>query len=62
MMPSPRTSTMPTSKENLTVYLEPELKEKLAQWAKAEKRSMAFLAAEAIANAVSEWESTQESS
>lgn len=43
----------------LTVYLEPELKEKLAAWAKAEKRSMAFLAAAAIEKAVHDWESSK---
>lgn len=60
MMLSPRTLDMPTSKENLTVYLEPELKEKLAQWAKEEKRSMAFLAAAAIEKAVNDWEASRE--
>lgn len=51
---------MPTSKEAVTVYLEPELKEKLAQWAKEEKRSMAFLAAEAIERAIQAWEASKQ--
>jgi hypothetical protein len=44
-MVTPRTAPMPTSKEALSVYLDPEIKELLATRAKEEDRSMAYLAA-----------------
>ncbi|MBD2054468.1 ribbon-helix-helix protein, CopG family [Oculatella sp. FACHB-28] len=43
---------MPTSQEPLTVYLPPEVKEALQKWAEEEERSMSFLAAKAIIEAV----------
>jgi predicted transcriptional regulator len=46
-------SALPTSKDQITVYLSPEDKEELRKWAEAEQRSMAFLAAQAIREAIS---------
>lgn len=62
MMVIPRTKPMPTTKEALTVYLDAELKEKLATWAREDDRSMAYLAARAIEKAVLEWETTRSKS
>jgi predicted transcriptional regulator len=47
---------MPTTQESLTVYLSPEVKAKLAEWAKQDQRSMSFLAAKLITEAVEMWE------
>jgi predicted transcriptional regulator len=55
----PRTSPMATTKEVLSVYLDADLKEDLAQMAKAEDRSMAYIAAKAIEKAVQEWKASQ---
>lgn len=48
--------SMPTTQESLTVYLSPEVKVKLAEWAKQEQRSMSFLAAKLITEAIETWE------
>jgi hypothetical protein len=50
MMVTPRTAPMPTSKEALSVYLDPEIKELLATRAKEEDRSMAYLGVTIIVN------------
>lgn len=47
---------LPTSKESLTVYLQPEVKEALKQMADEQKRSMAFVAEQAIVAAVDLWQ------
>lgn len=60
MMVIPRTTPMPTTKEALSVYLEPELKEDLAAMAQAEDRSMAYIAAKAIEKAVQEWKTLKQ--
>lgn len=59
MMAIPRTSPMATTKEVLSVYLDADLKEDLARMAKAEDRSMAYIAAKAIEKAVQEWKAGQ---
>jgi len=51
---------MPTAKEVLSVYLDADLKEDLAQMAQAEERSMAYIAAKAIEKAVREWKASQQ--
>lgn len=51
-MRSSTRSAMPTNKDQITVYLSPEDKEELREWAEAEQRSMAFLAAQAIKEAI----------
>jgi predicted transcriptional regulator len=51
---------MPTSKENLTVYLPAEVKEELAKWAEAEKRSMSFLAEQIITDAINARKNSQQ--
>ncbi|MGB7313907.1 MAG: ribbon-helix-helix protein, CopG family [Nodosilinea sp.] len=51
---------MPTTKEALSVYLEPELKEDLAAMAQDEDRSMAYIAAKAIERAVREWKDSKQ--
>ncbi|QQE64150.1 hypothetical protein GFS31_08290 [Leptolyngbya sp. BL0902] len=50
---------MATTKEVLSVYLDADLKEDLARMAKAEDRSMAYIAAKAIEKAVQEWKAGQ---
>ena len=60
MMAIPRTLPMPTTKEVLSVYLDADLKEDLAQMAQAEERSMAYIAAKAIQKAVREWKASQQ--
>jgi predicted transcriptional regulator len=50
---------MATTKEVLSVYLDADLKEALAQMAQAEDRSMAYIAAKAIEKAVQEWKASQ---
>lgn len=60
MMVISRTTPMPTAKESLSVYLDPDLKEDLARMAKTEERSMAYIAAKAIEKAVQEWKSSQQ--
>ena len=49
-------STLPTSKESLTVYLQPDIKDALKQMSEEQKRSMAFLAEEAINEMVKQWQ------
>jgi len=44
--------SMPTSKDSLTIYLEPEIKQALQEWAKSEKRSMSFIASQLVEEAV----------
>lgn len=51
-----KTLLMPTTQESLTVYLSPEVKAKLAEWAKQEQRSMSFMAAKLITEATEAWE------
>jgi predicted transcriptional regulator len=51
---------MPTTKESLSVYLEPDLKEDLATMAQEEERSMAYIAAKAIERAVQEWKASKQ--
>jgi predicted transcriptional regulator len=58
MMIIPRTIPRQMSKEALSVYLDPDIKEDLAAMAKAEDRSMAYIAAKAIEKAVLEWKSS----
>lgn len=53
---------MATDKEPLTVYLEPEVKAALEEWARKEQRSMSFLGGNAIAAAVEEWQKSQPAS
>lgn len=60
MMAIPRTSPMATTKEVLSVYLDSDLKEDLAQMAKSEERSMAYVAAKAIEKAVRDWKASQQ--
>ena len=60
MMAIPRTAPMPTTKEALSVYLEPELKDDLAAMAQEEDRSMAYIAAKAIEKAVQEWKASKQ--
>ena len=43
--------------ESVTTYVPPEIKRKLEAWAKDEQRSISFLVAQLIANAVNERES-----
>lgn len=52
--------SMPSSQEQLTVYLPAELKEDLKQWADAEDRSMNYLVVKAIAAAVNKWKQSKE--
>lgn len=59
MMVISRTTPMPTAKEALSVYLDPDLKEDLAQMAQEMDRSMAYIAAKAIEKAVQEWKASQ---
>lgn len=47
---------VPTSKDSITVYLEPEIHEALKEWAKQQKRSKSFVAAEVIEEAVKTWQ------
>ena len=47
---------MPTPKDSITVYLEPELHEALKAWAEDEQRSKSFLAAVVIEQAVKAWQ------
>jgi predicted transcriptional regulator len=42
--------------ESVTTYVPPEIKRKLEAWAKDEKRSISFLVAQLIINAVDERE------
>lgn len=60
MMAIPRTASMPTTKEALSVYLDPDLKEDLAAMAEEEDRSMAYIAAKAIEKAVLEWKAAKQ--
>lgn len=60
MMIISKTIPMPTTKEPLSVYLDPDLKADLARMAKAEERSMAYLAAKAIEKAVQEWKASRQ--
>lgn len=53
---------MPTNKDQITVYLSPEEKEALRKWAEAEQRSMAFLAAQVIREAIAKRQQTQKGS
>lgn len=53
---------MPTNKDQITVYLEPEIKAKLQQWAEEERRSMAFIAAQVIEDAIAAREKKQRKS
>ena len=55
MVTIPRTASMPTTKEALSVYLRPEIKTALAAMAQEEDRSMAYVAAKAIEKMVLEW-------
>jgi hypothetical protein len=59
MMVTPRTAAMATSKEALSVYLDPEIKELLATRAKEEDRSMAYLAAQAIKKDLLKWQASK---
>ncbi len=54
------TTNVPTSKDSITVYLDPELHEALKEWARQQKRSKSFVAAELIEEAVKAWQKTQE--
>jgi predicted transcriptional regulator len=58
-MRSSTRATMPTSKDQITVYLSPEDKEELKEWADEEQRSMAFLAAQAIKEAIAKRRQTK---
>lgn len=58
-MPASR-RTMATDKEQLTVYLEPEIKAALEEWAQQEQRSMSFLGGNAITAAVQAWQQQQQ--
>jgi predicted transcriptional regulator len=62
MMLSSEMSDVPTSKDSITVYLEPEIHEALKEWAKQQKRSKSFVAAEVIEEAVKAWKQSQEKS
>ena len=55
-----KSQAMPTNKENLTVYLPTEIKQKLLEWAQQEQRSMSFLAERIITEAVLDWEKSQQ--
>jgi predicted transcriptional regulator len=58
-MQSPKTIAVPTSKDSITVYLDPEIHEALKEWAQQQKRSKSFVAAEALAAAVKSWQQQQ---
>lgn len=55
-MHSSETIAVPTSKDSITIYLDPELHEALKEWAKDRKRSKSFVAAEVIEEAVKAWQ------
>jgi len=59
-MRSSQTTAVPTSKDSITVYLEPEIHDALKEWAKQRKRSKSFVAAELIEDAVKAWLKQQE--
>jgi predicted transcriptional regulator len=58
-MQSSEFRSMPTSKESLTVYLEEDMKRKLQEIAKQERRSMAFMAEQFILEGIAAWERKQ---
>ena len=47
--------------ESVTTYVPPEIKRKLEAWAKKEQRSISFLVAQLIVNAVNDQETKAES-
>lgn len=59
-MQSPEIAAVPTSKDSITVYLEPEIHEALKDWAQQQKRSKSFVAAEVIEQAVKAWQQQKE--
>ncbi len=54
-MQSPKTSAVPSSKDAITIYLDPEIHEALRQWAELEDRSKTYLASKAVTEAVKAW-------
>ena len=53
--------SMPTQQESVTTYIPADVKEKLVKWAKEEDRSVSYLVARLIAEAVEEREKSQSS-
>jgi plasmid stability protein len=51
---------MPPKGESVQTYLPPEIKRKLEAWAAAEQRSISFLAAQILTEAIASWESQQD--
>ena len=51
--------SMPTQQESVTTYIPADVKEKLVQWAKEEDRSVSYLVAKLIVEAVEEREKGQ---
>jgi predicted transcriptional regulator len=54
-----KSSAMPTSKETVTIYLPEDVKQKLLEIAKTEKRSMAFMGEQFILEGIKNWEKRQ---
>ena len=50
---------MPTQQESVTTYIPADVKEKLVKWAKEEDRSISYLVARLIVEAVEEREKGQ---
>ncbi len=55
-------NAMPPKGESVQTYLPPEIKRKLEAWAAAEQRSISFLAAQILTEAITSWESQQNES
>ena len=53
--------SMPTQQESVTTYIPADVKEKLVKWAKEEDRSVSYLVARLIVEAVKEREKGQAS-
>jgi hypothetical protein len=54
------TSSMTTQLEPVTVYIEPEVKEGLAAWAKKERRSLSSLTAYLLTKAYQDYQQQQD--
>jgi plasmid stability protein len=48
---------MPPKGESVQTYLPPEIKRKLEAWAATEQRSISFLTAQILTEAIASWES-----
>lgn len=57
-----KSSTMPTSKETVTIYLTEEVKQELIEIAQSEKRSMAFMGEQFILEGIKNWKKRQKKS